>query len=332
MTVLGRNASSGTPEKTDALRQFVQVACRAPSVHNTQPWKWRTDGTRIELRADRERQLPFSDPLGRNLMISCGAALHHLQVAAAALGRVPSVSRFPDPDDADLLAAVDLADTAPPTPETLEDLGALERRRTDRRRFTSWPVPEERLEHLANIAERWGARVLPLTGVAARAIVERLVDRAMLVQSQDARVVEEQRRWVGHSVEDGVPQTSLPPQVHAGERRDRFSRRAEVVEGRKPVESSDGVLAICTSTDGPAAWLDAGETLSALWLRATREGFSLVPLSQVIEVEETRAHLRTSVFYDMAQPQLLVRVGWQEVTRPELPRSPRRPLEAVVDP
>ena len=90
------------------------------------------------------------------------------------------------------------------------------------------------------------------------------------------------------------------------------------------------MLAICTSTDTPAAWLDAGETLSALWLRATRDGLSLVPLSQVIEVEETRASLRSSVFYDMAQPQLLVRVGWQEITRPPQPSSPRRPVDDVV--
>jgi hypothetical protein len=119
--------------------------------------------------------------------------------------------------------------------------------------------------------------------------------------------------------------------VHPGEGSDRFSRGAEdAKDHRRPVESSDGVLAICTSADTPAAWLDAGETLSALWLRAIRDGFSLVPLSQVIEVEETRASLRASVFYDMAQPQLLVRVGWQEVTRPAQPRSPRRPLDDVL--
>lgn len=330
MTVLGRRGSSASTATAEVVRRVVELACRAPSVHNTQPWRWRIDGSRVELRADRGRQLVISDPMGRNLMLSCGAALHHVQVAATGLGLSAAVSRFPDPDDLDLLAVVDLAEASPPAPDAVDDLEALEQRQTDRRRFTSWPVPEERLSHLGSIAERWGARVLPLTGASARAIVERLVDQALDIQSEDARLIDEQRQWVAHSSEDGVPQASLPRQVHPGERRDRFGRGAQDVRDRRPVESSDGVLAICTSVDTPAAWLDAGETLSALWLRATRDGFSLVPLSQVIEVVDTRARLRASVFYDMAQPQLLVRVGWQEVTRPALPRSPRRPLDDVL--
>jgi hypothetical protein len=97
------------------------------------------------------------------------------------------------------------------------------------------------------------------------------------------------------------------------------------------VDATDGVLAICTAHDTPLAWLDAGETLSALWLRATQAGFSVVPLSQVIEVEQTRSALINKVFFDMAQPQLLVRIGWQEVTRPPLPRTPRRTLADVLD-
>jgi hypothetical protein len=329
MTVLGRNGPTAATT-ADSIRRAVELACRAPSVHNSQPWLWRIDGSRVELRADRSRQLRVSDPLGRNLMLSCGAALHHLQVAAAGLGRAASVNRFPDLEDGDLLAVVDMSEAVPATPEALEELEALRNRRTDRRRFTSWPVPEERLDHLASVAERWGARVLPLTGEAARATVERLVDEAMEVQSQDAALMEEQREWVARSAEDGVPASSLPQQVHPSERRDRFDRRVDVAPRRKPVEPSDGVLAICTSTDTPAAWLDAGETLSALWLRATRDGLSLVPLSQVIEVEDTRANLRSSAFYDMAQPQLLVRVGWQEITRSPQPDSPRRPLDDVV--
>jgi len=65
------------------VHELIRSACSAPSVHNTQPWTWRVlDSTTIELYADRTRQLPATDPLGRDLAISCGAALHHLVVAA----------------------------------------------------------------------------------------------------------------------------------------------------------------------------------------------------------------------------------------------------------
>ncbi len=89
------------------MERIVEVASKAPSVHNTQPWRWRGGGHTLELYADRTRQLARTDPLGRNLTISCGAALHHAQVAAGALGWGPAVIRHPDPDRPDLLARMD---------------------------------------------------------------------------------------------------------------------------------------------------------------------------------------------------------------------------------
>jgi len=331
MTAAGGDTPALREGSGDVVHRIVGLGCRAPSVHNTQPWRWRADGYRIELRADRGRQLDVSDPSGRNLTISCGAALHHVQVAAAGLGRAASVARFPDAADPDLLAAVELGEPTTTTPEDEELLGALQRRLTDRRRFTSWPVPDERLDHLASVAARWGARVFPLTGSSARATAERLVDRAIEAQRRDPRFIAEQEHWIERTPEDGLPASALPAHRHAGERRDRFDRGFAPALTRRPVESSDGVLAICTSRDDPPAWLDAGETLSVLWLRATIAGFSVVPLSQVIEVDETRLALRREVFYDMAHPQLLVRIGWQEISRPSLPPTPRRPLEDVLD-
>ena len=331
MTAVGKSRST-TDTDADVVRRIVEIGCRAPSVHNTQPWRWRIDEDRIELRADRSRQLGVSDPDGRNLTISCGAALHHIQVAAAGLGRVAMVERLPDPREPDLLAVIDVGESRTATPADVDLLDALDRRVTDRRRFTTWPVPAERLDDLASAAQRWGTRVLPLTGTAARATVERLVDEAIDAQALDPRFAAEQQRWIARSTVDGVPPSALPQQTHPTERRDRFDRRVEPVPSRTVVEASDGVLAICTAHDTPLAWLDAGETLSALWIRATRAGFSVVPLSQVIEVEHTRSELIRAIFFDMAQPQLLVRIGWQEVTRPPLPRTPRRPLDEVLDP
>ncbi len=85
------------------------------------------------------------------------------------------------------------------------------------------------------------------------------------------------------------------------------------------VESSDGLMAICSAADDQLSWLEAGEALSALWLRATQDGLSIVPLSQVIEVDETRQALHQDVFDAMARPQILVRIGWSE----SYPHAPR---------
>ena len=85
--------------------EIIGFACRAPSVHNTQPWRWRLRGDRVDLIADSSRRVVHADPDGRDLMLSCGAALHHLQVAAAGLGWDTRVVRCPDSDDEHLLAS-----------------------------------------------------------------------------------------------------------------------------------------------------------------------------------------------------------------------------------
>jgi hypothetical protein len=98
------------------------------------------------------------------------------------------------------------------------------------------------------------------------------------------------------------------------------------------LESSEGLVVIATERDDASAWVSAGETLSALWLRATREGLSVVPLSQVVEVPSTRRRLAHELPGDPGEPQVVVRLGWQEISRSTLPRTPRRPLHDVLLP
>ncbi|MGE5831069.1 MAG: nitroreductase, partial [Micromonosporaceae bacterium] len=107
------------PAQTYALVQAARLAGFAPSIHNTQPWHWRIDGSTMELLAEPTRQLAVTDPEGRMLTISCGAALHHVRVALAAEGWAVDVERVPDRDDRDLLARLDLAGTVPVAPEAM---------------------------------------------------------------------------------------------------------------------------------------------------------------------------------------------------------------------
>lgn len=303
------------------------MACLAPSVHNTQPWTWCLEIDRIRLYADRSRQLPVEDPTGRNLTISCGAALHHLQFAAAALGWDTLVQRVPDPTEPDLFADVRLLRGAP-SATAAEDLAVLRRRCTDRRRFTSWPVPEPLLEGLAEEAAEQGAVAEPVVDVAARFRLELLAGRAQSVRDVDFVATREQSHWVDRPGADGVPLAVLPADQGTLPRRSRFGPGI-VEETRAVVESGDGVIAI-GGTDNAEGWLRTGEGLSALWLRGTRVGLSIVPLSLPIEVDGVRGEVRDAVLRGAFSPHLLVRIGWQAIGRSELPRTPRRPLTDVL--
>jgi nitroreductase len=318
-----------------ALRRVVDVARRAPSVHNTQPWLWTVHDDALELHADRTRGLEAADPDGRNLVMSCGTALHHALVAARALGWAPVVEALPDPRDPDLLARVRVRQAQIPV-DAAQSLAAVEKRCTDRRRFTSWPIPDERLRRLAKATRSLGATVVPIPDPGRRLQLERLVDRAMEIQDQDLRVRMEERAWTGHSAVDGMidPAVVAWGEGHTRRRRTRFDHEAEDppahedVAGR-PIEPTDGLLVVVTSDEGRLSWLHAGEALSAVWLEATNEGFSVVPLSQVVEVAETR-HALEDLLGPGMHPQILLRVGWQEIGRSHPPRTPRRPLDDVL--
>ena len=133
----------------------LTLASRAPSVHNTQPWRWLVGAQSLHLYADASRQLPNTDPDGRDLTLSCGAALNHCVVALAALGWRAKVIRLPNPADPTHLAAIELSRSIA-DPVDIALAAAIPRRRTDRRHYNSWPVPVGDIALMAARAARNG--------------------------------------------------------------------------------------------------------------------------------------------------------------------------------
>ncbi|TWH01499.1 hypothetical protein L615_001800000430 [Nocardioides sp. J9] len=309
------------------VERLVELACLAPSIHNTQPWRWRYDGARVVLEADLDRLLPAEDPRGRNLVLSCGAALHHLEFAARAMGWDVDVDLLPG-DDPAVLASVAVARDAP-RPAVREDLDLLRTRCTDRRRFTAWPVPDDQLAGLAALARRWGTRAEAVTTDAARIRLELLANRAVTAVEVDGRRLLEQDDWIDRPGPDGIPSALLPDDPDPLRARSRF-RPGVLEDTRMVIHGGDRVVAIGGALDEVGSWLLSGRAMSAVWLEATRAGMSVIPMSQPVEVEGIRQDLARTVLADVPEPHLLLRVGWQAIGRSELPRTPRRPLAEVL--
>src|ERR1700761_4177750 len=87
-----------TTVQTEIIKDAVSLACQAPSLHNSQPWRWVAGDGALRLFLDPHRGMNY-DPSGRDALIGCGAALHHLKVAMAAGGWRTRVDRFPDRND-----------------------------------------------------------------------------------------------------------------------------------------------------------------------------------------------------------------------------------------
>lgn len=295
------------------LRHAVSRASLAPSIHNTQPWRFRIGQDAIEIRADGDRRLHVLDPTGRQLMLSTGCALFNARVAVAAKRRKVVVHRLPNPADPGLVAHLRVTDrTALWTPLVRLD-PAIDRRHTNRREFFETRVTEEVQWELMAAAKAEDSMLIPVTAEKHRLEVARLLWEAEAEQSDDPAYRAEMREWTTSipSRRDGITPQSYP--MSSDHRGDIPLRDFGVKVGghMPPVTESnrDQCLMILGSPhDTPLSWLRAGEALERLWLEATRLDYVIGLFTQVIEVPDLREELRIQLSLD-CEPLVLIRVG-----------------------
>jgi hypothetical protein len=302
-------------------------------VHNSQPWRWRIGPHSLHLFTDPARALPATDPDGRDLRLSCGAALHHLRVALRAAGWDCDVHRLPDPAHPEHLAAVEPR-PAQPSPDDLALAAAIDARRTDRRLFSTWPVPDGFLAQLTAAAAGEGAELRTVTSPSARSRMAQLVEEAAVAQALTPGAAMEIAGWTGRGqgALEGVPAANVPVQRDGAVPLRRFAG-ADQEQSRLGNEEADGtvVAVLATATDTPTDQLRAGEALSAVLLTATRLGLATDPVTQPLEVPATRDELRAALLSDGPHPQSLLRLGWAPVSAAAVPRTGRRPVEETID-
>jgi len=313
------------------IEAIVTSACRAPSVHNSQPWQWTYDGEHLNLYADWSRQVRHGDPDRRDLEISCGAALHHAVVAASAAGFHTTVHRVPDPDDARLLASISVRETGrPPAAGALAK--AIYQRHTDRRTPSSTPVPESCISQLVQVGADRGAFVVPIQG-DDQTLVKDLRHLAVLLQHDDDEYVAELGQWTHALGDDGVPDTSV---LAHDEEASRFSTEsrfpAGVLRDRQPTEADQAPtwMVVATSSDDSMSRVRAGEALSAMLLHATTLDLVIVPFTQAVEVDATRSRLEERFLGGGKCLQLILRVAVPPAVRPPVPMTRRRSIEDVL--
>lgn len=305
------------------------LAVRAPSVHNSQPWQWRLGERSLHLYANRRLQLPQTDPDARDMMISCGATLNHAQIGYAALGWQARIHRFPNPDQPDHLATLDLH-AYPAADVDIALAAAIPRRRTDRRRYSPWQVAHGDISLIGSRAARMGVtmrRVDDLPGL------QKIVAEAAWRHAADRDYSAELAAWSGrYGAAAGVPARNTPkPDANAPIWARWFAGPALAQPpGSEPEVDNAVVVALGTTDDGELSRLRAGEATSMILLTATALGLASCPITEPLEFAETRAGVRRHVFEDGACPQMLLRIGWAPVNADPLPATPRRTLSEVL--
>jgi len=319
------------------LRFCLRYAILAPSSHNSQPWRFELGLRHVDLLADRTRGLPVTDPKDRELTISCGAALHHLELAMRCygLGARTAVCAYAG-YEGDHLARVRIdREQGQAFPEDARLLRQVTQRRTIRTAYETTPLPVGLGGELVAAARAHGADLTLVELPRDRAELASFVAEADLVQMHDARFRRELASWMHHNrsrSRDGMPGYAFAMDELHSLAAPLAIRTFDLGDGRaaadRELAEHCGALAILWTTgDAAADWLATGRALSDVLLRVTAAGVGASYLNQPVEVERLRAR-PADHFAIAGHPQLVLRLGY--ATRPPPPPTPRRPLAEVV--
>lgn len=314
------------------FRTAVEAAVRAPSLHNSQPWRFRRTTDSIEVLADASRGLPSADPSGWAMRIACGAATFNLRLALAVSGHPMDVRWRPLRADPAVMAV--LTPAAPRLVSPLEQrlYRAIPRRHSNRTPFWPQPVPAEATARLVEAARIEAAWLDLVSGVAAVAAVAEISQAANRVLNRDAHYVAELAAWTrpDETANDGVPALAGGP---SAEPQDLFPQRPFGERPRAPgrdFESEPLVAVLGTAGDLPTDQLTAGHALQRVLLTVTDLGLAASMLSQPIEVASAREQLRLALGR-YGTPQMVLRVGYGQQGVTTTRRDPSEVIDSAVD-
>jgi hypothetical protein len=327
-----KSTREAEPVLASSAGYLIATAARAPSVHNTQPWRFRVAGDAIELYDDPSRKLRM-DPAGREMIISCGAALFGLRLAVRSLGYLPVVELLPDPARLRLLARVRADTKVPMTATEREMLEALPHRHTHRGAFAPGALPGGLIPRLQHDALAEGATLVMIDrGIAYQRladIVSTAARRLDLVPQARADV----RRWsrsAAQPARDGIPAHAFlaTPGSPAGRLRQRDIDLGRGFGLLTADEQPPAVTAVLLTTgDGRADWLRAGQALHRLLAHAASKWVFASLYTQPLEARPIRALIRDRLALPGA-PQMLLQMGPVHTTQV----TARRPPEELAEP
>jgi hypothetical protein len=316
------------------LKKAVLLACRAPSVHNSQPWRWVAEddpekGT-VHLFVDRARTVPATDHSGREALISCGAVLDHLRIAMTAAQFQTNITRFPNPNDPSHLATLEFSPIDHVTEAQRKRAQAMLQRRTDRLPFG--PPPDWHLfEPVLRSTFDEDVTMLDVLADDQRPHLVQASELSEVLRRDDSSYHVELQWWTSSfALAQGMPPSAL---LSVTERRRVDIARDFPIrshQDRRPEIAADWskILVLSTPDDTRADVLRCGEVLSTVLLECTMAGMATCTLTHLIESEESR-DIVSRLIGQRGEPQVLIRVGIAPPMESPPAPTPRRALDNV---
>jgi len=315
---------------------LLRYVVLSPSTHNTQPWRFSVSGEGIAIYGDYTRRMPVIDPDNRELLMSIGAAIFTLRVAAERFGCDCRVAYNYSGDSERPLAVAGLAPKVSLTHggDSLASLfPAIRRRHTNRTAFLISRIPESLLRHIRGLDAGGQASLQVSTDGRVNRDVGDLVAAAERMQLADPAFRGDLAEWIRPNRTqrpDGITGAALGMNSVASALGAWTTKTIDL--GRFKAANDKNLcveapaLVVLQSEDSVPHWLETGELLQLLLLTLTREGLHHSYFNMPVQVPDLRVRLRALLGIS-AWPQILIRVGFS-LTEPAV--TPRRPVADLM--
>ena len=311
-------------------RELVRYATLAPSSHNTQCWQFHLAERSIAILPDLNRRCPVVDPDDHHLYVSLGCATENLIQAASAHG-LNATATF----DASRKAIQIQLDPAKAIRSSRFE--AIQKRQSTRVEYDGKPLANDELSLLERAGTGSRSRVVLLTSRNAMEDALECVVQGNTTQLNDPAFVSELKNWFRFSDAEAVRSgdglfsrttgnPSVPRWLGAPLFRQFLNARTENEKYARHVRSSAGIAVFVSDANDPEHWIETGRCFQRFALQATALGIRTAHLNQPIEVAALRPQFSNSLALGSLRPDLVVRFG----RGPEMPRSLRRPVDAVL--
>jgi nitroreductase len=321
---------SARPELLEAIR----LATLAPSGHNAQPWTFMMVEDGVAIFPDLTRRLPVVDPQDRELYVGLGCALENLFLGARHAGLKPTVEYFPAAHPSALMIRLG-AGAAPGEDAAL--VSAIPERQSTRGPYERRPLPADHLAALERAAREEGVAVHVATAQTQIDTLAGLVEQAAQAQFRSPGFRAELSSWIRFNRQeaaehaDGLTYAAMgrpgaPRWLGATFLKTLTSAKSEAKRAARLIRSAPAIMAFAPREDDKQHWVAVGRSFERVALTATALGIRHAHANMVCEVAETRHRLGSFLGFGLAEPLVVIRLGYAKMR----PRSPRRPLDDVV--
>jgi hypothetical protein len=326
-----RHADRIAGESAQRMRELIRYATLAPSSHNTQCWRFRVGEQAISILPDLSRRCPAVDPDDHHLFVSLGCAAENLRHAALANG-LRATTRFDASGDG--AVQIELASTKAVISPLFV---AIPKRQCTRGEYDGKPLSSEELKLLEQAGAGNGVRVMLFIEKPAMEKILEYVVAGNTAQVNDPVFVRELKEWIRFSGDEAVRAgDGLFTKSSGNPTGPRwfgstmfnlfFTAKSENEKYAQHVRSSAGIAVFVSEANDKAHWVEAGRCYERFALQAAALGVRNAFLNQPVEVSTLRPQFANCLGVGSQRPDLVVRFG----RGPELPRSLRRPVEAVI--